>query len=200
MKVSTFVAFLAASTLAWPLAAASQDAKKPAQQKSVKNGAMSKDDQKHFRALSEANLAEIESGKLAQQKASSAEVKKFGQHMVEDHGRMLDEMKQMGAKKNATIASAPNKEHQAAMKKLQAASGESFDRAYMDQMVKDHKKALKLAQNAAKNAKDAELKAAAQKAVPEMQKHLKMAQDLSNQSQARGTSSGKAGAGTSVQK
>ncbi len=36
----------------------------------------------------------------------------------------------------------------------------------MQQMVRDHEDALKLAQNAAKNAKDADLKAAAEKAVP----------------------------------
>lgn len=185
MKLSTLTALFAASALAWPLAAVSQ---------------ASKEDQKSIHALSEANLAEVEAGKLAQQKAASDEVKKFGQHMVQDHGKMLDEIKQLAEKKNATIASGPNKEHRAAMKKLQAMSGESFDRAYMDQMVKDHKKALKLVQDTAKNAKDAELKAAAQKAVPEIQEHLKMAQDLSKQSQAKGKSAGKAAAGASAQK
>ncbi|HEX6414729.1 MAG TPA: DUF4142 domain-containing protein [Burkholderiales bacterium] len=40
----------------------------------------------------------------------------------------------------------------------------------MQRMVRDHEGALKLAQNAAKNAKDADLKAAAEKAVPRARK------------------------------
>jgi predicted outer membrane protein len=35
-------------------------------------------------------MAEVEAGKLAQQKAKSEEVKKFGEHMIQDHGRLLD--------------------------------------------------------------------------------------------------------------
>jgi putative membrane protein len=161
---------------------------------------MAQEDQKRFQGLAEANLAEVETGKLAQEKARADEVKKFGEHMVEDHGKMLEEMKQMAEKKGAKVPDKPNKEHQAAMKKLEKASGESFDAAYMQQMVKDHQKALKLAQDTAKNAKDPELKAAAQKAAPDIQKHLKMAQDLSRQTQAKGKSGGKSAAGGSAEK
>lgn len=182
--MKTAVALLASAVLAWPLAAASQSK-------------MSQDDQKRFQALAEANLAEIETGKLAQEKASSDEVKDFAKHMVEDHGKMLEEMKDMAKAKGAKVPSRPNKEHQAAMKKLEKASGETFDAAYMDQMVKDHKKALKLAQDTAKKAKDGQLKQAAQKASPKIQEHLKMAQDLSRQTQAKGKSAGKSAAGAS---
>jgi putative membrane protein len=63
---------------------------------------------------------------------------------------------------------------------LEGASGERFDRAYMDQMVKDHEKTLKLVQETAKNAKDPELKQAAEKAAPEVEKHLEMAKQISD--------------------
>jgi putative membrane protein len=58
------------------------------------------------------------------------------------------------------------------MKKLQSASGAEFDKLFMTQMVKDHEDALKLVQDTAKNAKDAELKADAEKTAPVIQKHL----------------------------
>lgn len=173
--MKTVVALLASAVLAWPLAAVSQSK-------------MSQDDQKRFQALAEANLAEVETGKLAQQKARSEDVKEFAKHMVEDHGKMLEEMKQMAEEKGTKVPTRPNKEHQAAMKKLEKASGGRFDAAYMEQMVKDHKKALQLARNTAKSAKDAELKQAAQKAAPDIEKHLKMAQDLSRRAAAGGSS------------
>jgi putative membrane protein len=50
----------------------------------------------------------------------------------------------------------------------------------MDQMVKDHEKTLKLVQETAKNAKDPELQQAAEKAAPEVEKHLEMAKQISD--------------------
>jgi putative membrane protein len=173
------IAVLTAGALALPLAGLAQ-----------KKGNLSQEDQKRFAAMAQANMAEVAAGKVAQEKARSDDVKKFGQHMVEDHGKMLDEMKQMGEKKGARLPASPDKEQQAAMKKLEAMSGDNFDRAFMEQMVKDHQKALKLAQDTAKNAKDGELKQAAQKATPEIRKHLRMAQDLSKQAAAGGSKSG----------
>ena len=54
----------------------------------------------------QANLAEIELGKLAQQKAMRDEVKQFAQRMVADHGKKLDELKGLAASKNITLPSA----------------------------------------------------------------------------------------------
>ena len=150
---------------------------------------------KDSRALSnliEANMAEVEAGKLAQQKAQNPEVKQFGQHMVDEHGKMLPELQKMAESKGVKAPASPDRKHQAAMKKLQSADGARFDEAYAQQMVKDHQDTLKLVQKTAKDAKDAELKAAAQKAAPDVQEHLKMAQGLSKGSSAsKGSSSEK---------
>jgi|SRR5436190_6260147 len=150
---------------------------------------------KDSRALSnliEANMAEVEAGKLAQQKAQNPEVKQFGQHMVDEHGKMLSELQKMAESKGVKAPASPDRKHQAAMKKLQSADGARFDEAYAQQMVKDHQDTLKLVQKTAKDAKDAELKAAAQKAAPDVQEHLKMAQGLSKGSSAsKGSSSEK---------
>ncbi len=48
----------------------------------------------------------------------------------------------------------------------------------MTQMVKDHEDALKLVQDTAKNAKDAALKADAEKTAPVIQKHLEEAKRI----------------------
>ena len=112
---------------------------------------------------------------------------------------MLDEVKSLAQSKGVDLPSAPDAKHQKVMKKLQSASGADFDREYMRAMVKDHRDALKLTQRTAKGAKDADLKAAAQKAAPDIQDHLKMAQQIAKEEKAqkrsaRGATSGQSGA------
>jgi putative membrane protein len=142
---------------------------------------LSKSDQRYFSDLARANLAEIEAGKLALGKASSKEVKNFAQHMVDDHGTMLEAQRAMGQEKHTAMPSAPDEKHKKAFDKLQDLSGAAFDRAYMEQMVKGHEDALELVKDIASKADDPALKAAGQKAVPEIQEHLGMAKQVASQ-------------------
>lgn len=160
-------------------------------QKQQKKGSLAKQDQQYFVSMAQANMAEVQAGKLAQQQAKSDEVKDYGEQMVEDHGKMLEEQRSMAKSKGVQLPAQANKEQQAAMKKLQGAKGEQFDRAFMSQMVKDHEKALKLARDAAKNAKDPELKAMAENAAPDIEQHLQMAKQISDKASAGRTSGAK---------
>ena len=178
---------LAASPAVWSQSKDSKDASAKSEQKKdasaktdQKKGGLAGQDRKFFTEMAQANMAEVETGKLAQNKASSEEVKKYAASMVEEHGKMLEEQQSMAKTKGVQVPKQPKKEHQSALKKLQGLSGEQFDRAYMEQMVKDHEKTLKLVQDAAKNAKDPEVKQAAEKAVPHVQKHLEMAKQISD--------------------
>ncbi len=153
----------------------------------TKKGSFDKQDQTFFRSLAQANLAEVQAGKLAQQRAKSDEVKQYGEHMVKDHSKMLQEQQSMAKSKGIEMPKQPSKDQQAAMKKLQQAKGEEFDRAFMSHMVSDHQKALKLAQDAAQKASDPQFKALAEKAAPEIQKHLDMAKQVSDKASAGGS-------------
>jgi putative membrane protein len=163
--------------------------KKSSKSEAAKSGIQGRD-LKYFNDLAQANMAEVEAAKLAQDKAQSEEVKKYAQHMVEDHGKMLEEQQQMAKTKNVEVPKQPKKDSQSAMKKLEGLSGEKFDQAFMEQMVKDHEKSLKLAREASKNAKDPELKQAAEQATPKIEEHLKMARQIH----------GSAGGGTKASK
>ncbi len=197
MKLTTILTLAAASTLlaAGPVAAQNQDKsdKSSATQKSAqKQKGESSRDAKHMKDLAQANLAEIEAGKLGMEKAQDPKVKEYAQKMVDDHSKLLDDMKKLAQSKNVDLPSAPDAKHQKLMKKLQSLSGEKFDREYMQAMVKDHRDALKLAQRTAKGAKDTDLQGAAKQAAPEIEEHLKMAQDLSKSTKR--SASGRTGA------
>ena len=148
--------------------------------KDQKKGALQGNDAKMAREVAQADMAEVAAGKLGASKAQSDEVKKFAQHMVDDHGKHLGELRKMAKAKGVQLPSAPAKKHQDALKKLEQASGAGFDKAFMAQMVKDHEDALKLVQSTAKNAKDKELKADAEKTAPVIEKHLEMAKSIAS--------------------
>ena len=157
-------------------------------------GGLSTGDAKKLEAIARADMAEIAAGKLGASKAQSAEVKKFAQHMVDEHSKMLDEGGKLARSKGVTPPSGPDKKHEAALKKLEGLSGEQFDRAFMTQMVDDHREALKLVKDTASKADDADLKAMAQKAAPKVEEHLKMAQQVAGKA-GKGKSEAKAGGG-----
>jgi putative membrane protein len=128
--------------------------------------------------IAQANMAEVAAGQMAATKATSADVKDFANRMVQDHGKAGDELSQLATGKGATLPTETDADHKAAADKLSKASGAAFDKAYMNQMVKDHEGAVKAFENASKNAADPDLKAWVAKTLPTIQDHLKMAKDV----------------------
>lgn len=124
------------------------------------------------------HMAEIEMGKLAQQKGQSQQVKDFGERLEDDHSKSLDQLKDLADDKNIMLPTAMDAKHKATHDKLSKLSGAEFDRTFAQDMVNGHKEALQKAQAAAKSESDAEIKAYATKMVDSVQAHLKVAQSL----------------------
>jgi putative membrane protein len=121
------------------------------------------------------NMAEVALGKLAQQNAQSDDVKKFGQRMVDDHGKANTELKTLAQTKNVTLPTELDAKDKALRDRLMKLSGAAFDRAYMRAMVADHVKDVNEFRMESKSGKDAEVKAWAAKTLPTLEEHLKMA-------------------------
>src|SRR4051812_34394375 len=121
-------------------------------------------------------MAEVELGRLAADKASNADVKKFGQRMVDDHTKANDELKMIASSKNITLPTAVDAKHKATADRLSKLSGAAFDAAFMQTMVQDHRKAVASFKRESQTGKDAEIKAFAGKTLPTLEDHLKMAQ------------------------
>ena len=85
-------------------------------------------------------IAEVELGNLAASKASSDQVKQFAQRMVTDHGKANDELKSVTQTKNITLPTDLDPKDKALKDRLSKLSGPSFDRAYMNAMLMDHRK------------------------------------------------------------
>jgi len=133
-------------------------------------------DQKFVTEAASGGMAEIEAGKLAQSKASAAPVKTFAQQMIADHTKANDQLRQIAVAKGITLPTMPDSSHSHDLEKAGKLQGADFDRGYMKMMVADHKKTVSLFEKEAKSGKDAELKSFAATMLPDLQKHLKMAQ------------------------
>ena len=148
-------------------------------------------DQKFVMEAAKGGMAEVELGKLAADKASSSDVKKFGQRMVDDHGKANDELKTLAQNKNITLPTAVDAQDKATIDRLSKLSGDAFDRAYMQAMLKDHRKDVSEFRAESKSGKDPDVKAWASKTLPTLEEHLKMAQDANKAVGTSGTAAKK---------
>jgi len=145
---------------------------------------------KFMKGAAQGGMAEVQLGKLAAQKADSADVKEFGQRMVDDHSKAGDELKQLASDKGVTLPTEIPSKEQKLMNRLQGLSGPAFDKAYMEAMVKDHEHDVNAFRNASQKGPDADVKAWAAKTLPTLQDHLQMARQTAEKVGAALASSG----------
>jgi len=120
----------------------------------------------------------VQVGKLAAQKGQSEEVKKFGQRMVDDHSKANDQLKQLADSKGVTLPAKLDAKDEATKDRLEKLSGEQFDRAYMNDMVKDHTKDVSEFKKESTAAKDPAVKSFASDTLPTLESHLKEARSI----------------------
>ena len=146
---------------------------------------------KHF--MKEAmmgDMAEIQLAQLAQQKASSDQVKQFAQRMIDDHTKLDAQMKPLAQQFGVDAPTELDSKHKALQSKLQSMSGEKFDQEYMKAMVADHREDDQKFLREETVAKDSTLKNAVTQAEPIIAEHLRMAQDIDKSLKGKGSSSG----------
>ncbi len=121
-------------------------------------------------------MAEVEAGKLAEQKAQDAQVKQFAQRMVHDHTQANDRLKQIAASHGVSLPAHLDKKGQKELDKLGKLSGEDFDKTYMKDQVSDHKKVIDEFEKEAKSGKNADIRNFAENTLPTLKEHLQLAQ------------------------
>lgn len=120
------------------------------------------------------DMFEIESSKLALDKADSSDVKSLAQMIIADHEKATADLKTAAAKATPPVTVAP-KLDAAKMAKLDAlkgVSGAEFDRLYLSQQLPAHEEALGLVQGYAATGDSEPLKQHASMVSGPIEKHL----------------------------
>ena len=159
-----------AITLAGALAATSAMAK-------TKQG--DKDSQKFITAAIQGDIAEVDVGKLAQEKGQSDAVKQYGAMLVKDHGDHKTKAEQVASELGVEPPTGSSFMQKATYAKLKLLSGAMFDRSFAKSMVKDHEEDIK--EYKKESAKDDAAGRLAKDTLPVLQKHLQAAQSLEKQ-------------------
>jgi putative membrane protein len=121
---------------------------------------------------------EVQLGNMAAQKASSPDVKQFGERMATDHGQLGQKLQQLASNLNVTPDQQLSPEQQSAVSRLQNLSGKAFDREYMKTMITDHVKDISEFQRTASQASNPDIRRFATEALPTLQEHLRMAREI----------------------
>lgn len=128
-------------------------------------------------------IAEIETSRTALEKTQSADIKAFANQMITDHTKANEELKKIAQANDIEVPDDTTLVKQAKEKILEMRD-ESFDAAYANNQVMAHEETIKLFEKQANTVTDdkvkgaTELKAFAQKMLPDLKKHLAHAKEL----------------------
>jgi putative membrane protein len=120
----------------------------------------------------EINLEQIQLGKLAQQVGRTTHVKELGKMMEDAHTKSLNDLTALANSKMITIPASPTDNTKEEYKKLNEKSGNDFDKAYADMMVRSHKDAIEIFEKASIDSYNTDIKNWASLALPDLRSQL----------------------------
>jgi len=125
------------------------------------------------------NNAEIEVSKLADSRSKTTEIREFAGKLINDHKAAQDKLAELIKNRKFGVVTGLEKEAREDIKRLGKLEGSAFDQAFLEHTVVEHKKAITMFENQVKNGTDSEVRDYAKEMLPDLQKHLKKAQELS---------------------
>jgi putative membrane protein len=129
-------------------------------------------DESFYKKAAEAGMAEVQTGQMAQEKATNPAVKEFAAMMVKDHTEANKKLTKIAMAKNVDLPKGPGMMNTAKEKKADMKSGDSFDKEYIQQQIKAHEDTAELLQKEIDSGKDPEAQAFAKETLPKVQAHL----------------------------
>jgi putative membrane protein len=138
-------------------------------------------DRNFFHEATTDNVLEIQLGQLAQSRAQSAAVKQFGQRMVADHTKQRDEWLRMASNNGLEFTPGMGPNHRKKLTKLQKLSGREFDRAFMTQMVQDHKDYIDYFEREGRAARSNQVRRLVERDIPILRDHFNEAKRIGAQ-------------------
>ncbi|MBX6369204.1 MAG: DUF4142 domain-containing protein [Rhodospirillales bacterium] len=158
-------------------------------------------DRKFMENAAHGNAKEIALGKMAQQKAQHPQVKQLAETIVKDHTEAGEKLGPIATSMGVDLSKAMAAGQKDDVDDFQKLSGVEFDRKYVEAMVDDHEDDTEEFDEAAKNAKNPELKAWAAEVAPKLHNHLELAKAADKaleQATTSGTGVGGATTGSSA--
>ena len=123
-------------------------------------------------------LAEGKLGQLAQEKGLNPSVKSFGKRMETDCTKVNDQLSATASRDNISLPTDVSPKDQTAYDTLSSLSGLEFDEAYAKKMVTDNQNDVAEFNREITDGQNPDMKAFASQALPALQNHFKLAQEV----------------------
>jgi putative membrane protein len=126
-------------------------------------------------------MAEVDLGKLAQQKSRNDAVTAFAKRMVDDHGKSNAQLAELAKQAGLLLPTEPAPDQVEVQQRLSTLNGMAFDAEYMRAQVTDHQKTMQLLLWVIASGENADLQRFASATLPAVVHHLQLAQSLVSQ-------------------
>ena len=137
------------------------------------------------------DMYEIESSKLALQKAKNPQLKQYAQRMIDEHTKTSADLKAaVGNAEGVVIPTAMDERRQGMVDNLRQAPADGFDAVYIAQQTASHQENVELHQTYAENGDNAAIKALAAKHLPMITQHLQQIRAMGEGGGAAGGAGG----------
>ena len=137
---------------------------------------ISDQDKTFLKGQQETNIAEVELGKVAIERATTETVRELAQKLMADHQKVMELNRALSTKLGLPVPDQPSAEQQATGEKIKAQTGAAFDAAYVAAQVEGHTKSVSKAQQEISSGSHPEVKAFATDYAPKAQMHLQHSQ------------------------
>ena len=140
---------------------------------------ISMSDKRFLKNAAEAGHFEVEGSKLALKKSQDPDIIRFAKMMTEDHSQAAMKLKDLATRRGVELPKEPSLLQQAKLKYLETRDGVKFDQSYATNIgVSAHEQAVKLFEDAAEDAQNADIKKFAADTLPVLKKHLEEAKRI----------------------
>ena len=125
---------------------------------------------------------EVESSRIALEKAYSGKIRDFANMMIADHGQANQELENLARQKGVSVPTTLDADAQAKVDELRQLDGDPFDKRYREMQIDAHDEAIRLFQKASRDAQDRDVRSFATKTLPTLQKHRDRLDEIQNNS------------------
>lgn len=117
-------------------------------------------------------MAEVHAGNTGKSQATNPRVKKYADMLVKDHSAANEKVKILAASKNVVLPTTVDDMHKQMMAETSEKKGNDFDKAFMQQMVKDHEEDIRKFEDAQGKEQDSAIITFIKGTLPVLRKHL----------------------------
>jgi putative membrane protein len=153
----------------------------PAERTGTREAGKGLTDNEFVTTAANSGMAEVAIGKLAQEKAKNADVKKLAERVVTDHTKANEELMRIAKDAGINVPDKTDADHESKVKHFGSEADKNFDKEFVNHMVEGHTKSVDLFTRASKELKNDQLRTFASNTLPTIKEHLDMAKKLQGQ-------------------